>query len=103
MQSEHMQDNMYVIMKPSTLFARYFSNHNLQLVPNVIVDELHWPFEIGQVSYLDMIRDLPMKKTRRDEIEFFVSPEKHMAYMITWYGLCLWILASGVYLAKRRR
>lgn len=103
MQSEHIQDNMFVIMKPSTLYSKYYPQlPSSQMVPNAIVDELHWDFESGRVTYIDMLRDLPMKKTRRDEIEFYVSPEKHLAYMITWYGMCLWILASGAYLIRRR-
>ncbi|KAF0973978.1 hypothetical protein FDP41_007010 [Naegleria fowleri] len=45
----------------------------------------------------------PMVAIPDDYMKFYITPATHVAYMVTWYTLCLWIIGSLVYLKRKRR
>jgi len=45
----------------------------------------------------------PMISIPDDYMKFYITPATHVAYMVTWYTLCLWIVGSLIYVKKKKR
>ncbi|KAG2379444.1 hypothetical protein C9374_006561 [Naegleria lovaniensis] len=45
----------------------------------------------------------PMVAIPDDYMKFYITPATHVAYMVTWYTLCMWIIGSLVYLKRKKR
>ncbi|KAL9653187.1 hypothetical protein ABK040_009493 [Willaertia magna] len=85
-------------------------NLNLNYIP-LLVDQICYVKDFKDQSIADTMlvatnsqpEKYPMVAIPNDYMKFYIMPESHVAYMVTWYSLCLWIVGTFVYLKRRKK
>lgn len=97
----HVSDKWYLVMNPQewmSTFLQYPSTKqaNYQL-STVLLDLIQIKDSTNAVNSVERAAWKHVKP--EDHLQFYVTPEKHIAYLITWYGIFSWI----AYLALKKR
>ncbi len=93
--SARAQDNWFVAMDANEIGK--FMKEDISLIVDQIASN---PLSN---SMQQPTLEEPLMVEKHDHLLFYVLPSTHVGYMVTWYGLCAWIVGTGLYMRKRRR
>ena len=71
-------------------------------IPNFVYDEKETSEHSLKASEAQPTK-YPMLAIPDDYMKFYITPATHVAYMATWYSLCLWIIGTFVYFKRKKR
>jgi len=74
----HIKDNQWTVLKPSMFTIEHLADKKDKVMP-VLLEQV----DVEEDNNFQQIT--LQKKSRYDMVEFFVMPEKHIGYMVTWY------------------
>jgi cytochrome oxidase assembly protein ShyY1 len=91
------QDNWFVAMDPHDISEYCGIKQNVVMLIDQVADKP--ATNAMQKPTLEQ----PQMIERHDHLLFYVMPQTHIGYMVTWYGLCAWIIGTALYMKKTRR
>ncbi|KAL0487803.1 hypothetical protein AKO1_008690 [Acrasis kona] len=91
------QDDWYIAMEMKSLSENFgLSNQTNMLCDQIDVDQSSRYQDNSSATF-----ENPQKVQPNDHLDFYVLPITHLGYVATWFGMCAWIVGSGIYTHRK--